>query len=84
MPSPHGEAIVSADRVSRDALYSAGKFLPPRLSERYMPRTRLDARLDDAADAHTIVVSGPAGGRLTLGSMIGVSARLMLPVANSL
>jgi len=61
MPSQHGAAVVSANRVSRDALYSAGKFLPPRLSERYLPRPRLDARLDDAADAHTIVVSGPAG-----------------------
>ena len=61
MPSRYGAAVVSANRVSRDALFSAGKFLPPRLSERYMPRARLDARLDDAADGHTVVVSGPAG-----------------------
>src|SRR5690242_32993 len=61
MSSPSRKATFDAERASRAALFSARKFLPPRLSERYVPRPRLDTRLDDAVDAHTIVVSGPAG-----------------------
>src|SRR5262249_52436207 len=61
MPSPGGEPRTGADRASRMALFSASKFLPPRLPDAYVARPRLDSVLDRSADAHAIVVCGPAG-----------------------
>src|SRR5690242_18520139 len=60
MPSPGGEAVAGVDRAGRARL-SARKFLPPPLPGWYVPRPRLDDRLDQATAARMIVVTGPAG-----------------------
>ena len=53
--------------ASRAALFSAAKFLPPRLPDRYVDRPRLHARLEPSARTRLTVVTGPAGaGKSTL------------------
>jgi LuxR family maltose regulon positive regulatory protein len=55
------------DAASRAALFSAAKFLPPRLPDHYVARPRLLDRLESSPRTRLTVVTGPAGaGKSTL------------------
>jgi LuxR family maltose regulon positive regulatory protein len=62
---PHHGAGTTA--TSRAALFSASKFVPPRLPRAYVARPRLQARLESSPRTRLTVMTGPAGsGKSTL------------------